>query len=80
MVSVGDNLFGSQFFITLDDELDYLVGALSLVAIIACLWDKKPTANYFGYLGRWLGPMTFYNACLETAILGTTQRKKIEPR
>jgi hypothetical protein len=25
MVSVGDNLFGSQFFITLDEDLDYLV-------------------------------------------------------
>ena len=60
MVSVGDNLFGSQFFITLDDELDYLVGALSLVSIRVCSWDKKPTANYFGYLGRWLGPMTFF--------------------
>jgi hypothetical protein len=25
MVTVGDNLFGSQFFIALDDNLDYLV-------------------------------------------------------
>jgi len=26
MVSVGDNMFGSQFFVTLDDDLDYLDG------------------------------------------------------
>jgi hypothetical protein len=25
MVSIGDNMFGSQFFVTLDDDLDYLV-------------------------------------------------------
>ena len=26
MVNVGDNMFGSQFFITLDNDLDYLDG------------------------------------------------------
>jgi cyclophilin family peptidyl-prolyl cis-trans isomerase len=35
MVSVGENLFGSQFFITLDDDLDYLVRIFYLIFIFA---------------------------------------------
>ena len=42
MVTVGDNLFGSQFFIALDDNLDYLV---LIIAYFEKLSYQKPVKS-----------------------------------